>query len=65
MVDVRVENENVTPAQSLWDQLKNAIRGTEADYTEIRIRCINSHEQSQEEQHAKDHAILMVRQRGR
>ncbi|MBI4429461.1 MAG: MATE family efflux transporter [Ignavibacteriales bacterium] len=37
MVDVRVENENVTPAQSLWDRLKNAIRGTEADYTEISM----------------------------
>ena len=35
---ITAPEEPVAPAPSLWQELKNAIRGTEADYTKIDLR---------------------------
>ena len=35
---IAAPEEPVVPSNSLWQELKNAIRGTEADYTKIGLR---------------------------
>lgn len=38
MGSIAASEEPVVPSNSLWQELKNAIRGTEADYTKIGLR---------------------------